>query len=378
MKVAVFGAGGFVGSTLCERLYFEKEFEFVPIIHSISGAGRLARLPLEFRVASVLDEDKLKQSLEGCDTVINCSRGDGVVMINGMKALIDAARGAGVQRLVHISSIAIYGANPPAEASSETTPPCPDDPYGDWKAQQDEMLFDLHKSGIGIVTLAPGNIYGPYSPFISGAAEYAKTSPLFLVDDGRHPTNNVHVNNIAEAALAALRTDKGWGERYFINEVERGTWREFYDEMCDVLGVTPNYVSVEREAVLNALADAAPKQEHVGIVGHAKILASGDFRKNLGVLPVFAAINGWTYRQMSRLNPRTQQWLRSKVDRPTHIAKQRAGVRLDGKFIREQIRTVYHSPEKAIKQLGFRPFSQRQGMKTVADWLRFTTGQTKM
>jgi nucleoside-diphosphate-sugar epimerase len=376
MKIAVFGAGGFVGSTLCERLHFEREFEFVPIIHSYGGAGRLARLPLEFRVASALDESRLLEALAGCDTVVNCSRGDGIVMLNGLKVLIRAARRAGIKRLVHISSISIYGSSPDMAAATEAAPARPDDAYGVWKAKQDDMLFSTHGSGLEVVMFCPGNIYGPYSAFIAGAADYARSQPVFLVDDGQHPTNNVHVNNVVEGILSALRSERGWGQRYFVNEVERWNWRTFYDEMCRIVGVTPEYISVPREQVVEALKAAVPDKARVGVVGHLKIAASGEFRKGLAMLPAFSAVNDFVYRQVSRLDPRTQDRLRARVQRPTHIAKQHAGTRLDGKYIRAQIRTVYHSPKKAIDELGFRPFSTRKGMQTVESWLQFTSGRS--
>ena len=373
MKLAVFGAGGFVGATLCERLFFEREFEFVPVIHSFSGAGRLARLPLKFTVASVLDEHQLRAALQGCDTIVNCSRGNAVVMRRGMRNLIRAARAANVKRIIHISSIAIYGSNPPPESQSESAAPCPDDPYGMWKKEQDEMLMEAHRSGMGVVLLCPANIYGPYSPFVVGAAAYARQGPLFIVDEGQYATNNVHVNNIAEAVLSALRTDRGWGERYFVNEVERTTWRQFYEDLAAILGVRAKMQFVSRDDVLRAVRASMPVDGRTGFKENLKILGSGEFRQALAVLPAFARLNAWSSRQVGRLGQKQQDWLRDKMARPTIIAKQPADARLDGKFTKEQIKTVYHSPTKAIENLGFRPFSYRQGMQTVEDWLKFTS-----
>jgi nucleoside-diphosphate-sugar epimerase len=34
-KIAIFGASGFVGSALVERLFFDKGYEFKPLIHSL-------------------------------------------------------------------------------------------------------------------------------------------------------------------------------------------------------------------------------------------------------------------------------------------------------------------------------------------------------
>ena len=46
-RLAILGASGFVGSTLCERLFRSRELEFRPLVHSFANTSRLARFPLE-------------------------------------------------------------------------------------------------------------------------------------------------------------------------------------------------------------------------------------------------------------------------------------------------------------------------------------------
>jgi nucleoside-diphosphate-sugar epimerase len=368
MKVAVVGAGGFVGSTLCERLFFEREFDFVPVIHSYGGSGRLARLPVPLQVADVLDAAQLTAALQGCDAIVNCSRGDGIVMDRGLRNLLDAARKNGITRIVHISSIAIYGNNPPPESEDEATPPVPNDEYGVWKADQDGLLMKAAQSGMKVVMLCPANIYGPYSPFIAGAADYVRRGSVLLVDGGRNPTNNVHVNNIVEAIVVALKSDAGWGQRYFVNEPERVTWRQFYEDLGAIVGVKPEFRSVSSEAVRAAAGGPPPKPT---LVDNVKILCSGEFRRALSIVPAFGAVNDWAYRSFSRVDPGVQQRLRSRLSRPTYIPKQRLGPDLTQKYVREQIKPIYHSPARIMRTLGFQPFSYREGMSTVADWLSF-------
>ena len=45
-KVAIVGPNGLVGAALCERLYFEGEFEPVALVHNVGRADRIARFPL--------------------------------------------------------------------------------------------------------------------------------------------------------------------------------------------------------------------------------------------------------------------------------------------------------------------------------------------
>src|SRR5215471_16179659 len=108
-KVAIIGASGFSGSSLCERLFFNSEFEPVPILHTPARSARLARFPVQLRVADLLDIEQVRKAINGCDYLVNCSRGDIASMTKGLRNLIQAGTQAGAKGLIHISSTAIYG-----------------------------------------------------------------------------------------------------------------------------------------------------------------------------------------------------------------------------------------------------------------------------
>src|SRR5206468_2798979 len=107
--------------------------------------------------------------LEGCDVVVNLARGNPIQMAAAMKNILNAALKAGVKRLVHLSSISIYGSNPQPQCQQETAPPTPDEDYGRAKLAQDELVLRAHRRGLPAILLCPANIYGPYSAFILGA-----------------------------------------------------------------------------------------------------------------------------------------------------------------------------------------------------------------
>ncbi|MCH7591909.1 MAG: NAD-dependent epimerase/dehydratase family protein, partial [Planctomycetes bacterium] len=78
----------------------------------------------------------------------------------------------------------------------------------------------------------PSNIGGPYSSLIVDAIRKVSAQEIVLVDDGQNATNIVHVDNLVQAILTALETDTGWGERYFANETEPTTWKQFYTDLA--------------------------------------------------------------------------------------------------------------------------------------------------
>jgi nucleoside-diphosphate-sugar epimerase len=367
--LAILGASGFVGSTLCERLFWTQEFDFRPLVHSFANTGRLARFPLQLVPVDVLSYAQLKAGLEGCDVVVNLARGNPLQMPGAMRNILRAAGKAGVKKVVHLSSIAIYGDNPRPESRQETAPPTPDEVYGQAKLAQDELVLRMHRRGLPGILLCPANIFGPHSAFILGAVRALRGGQVALVDGGQTPANHVHVENVVEAILAAVRSERGWGERYFVNEADPVSWEEFYDDMRDILGLEGPLPEVSRGEVLAALN--APKPRH-RFRDNFRILLSGEFRQALGMFPVFKRMNEFIYRKFSQASLEFQQKVRARLERPTLIPKDRPNSRLDGKYIKEQLKSVYHSPRKIMDVLGFRHvYTYREGMETVRKWLEF-------
>lgn len=367
-KVAVVGASGFVGSALCERLYFRREADLVPLIHSSGNAARLSRLPIELRSVNLLKRDELTAALSDVDVVVNCSRGDNRVMLDGLRHMIAAARAAGVRKFIHISSLLIYGEDPHEESATEAAAVRPGaNEYGRMKVKQDEMVFALHRAGIPSYILCPGNIGGPYSFFILGLAHLIGQHPIPLVDNGRYATNLVHVDNLVEAIVTAVHSDRGAGERYFVND-EQIDWKRLFEDLATVLGVRLETVPATREEILRRINRPKPSS---GLGAHVRIAMSGEFRRGLSMLPVMAGLNRMAKGAFDSLPDGFQQRMRERVQEARKIVGSGGGVPLDDGFVRVQARRVYHSPKKIEESLGYRPLlTYERGLETTAAWLR--------
>lgn len=369
-RVAIAGASGFVGSALCERLFFSREYEIVPWIRSSGNAARVARLGVPLRSVDLLDLAQVRAGLEGCDALVNCSRGDGHSMVAGMKNLVEAARLARLRRFIHISSVAIYGDLPPQGAESEDLPPNPQgNGYGEAKLEQDHMTLRLQQQGVDSVILCPGNINGPYSSFLLHTVRGLADRKLVLVDGGQYPTNVIHVDNLVEAILCGLRADRGFGQRYFVNELERTTWREYLESVASMLNAPFQPLQLTREEALRILNPPKPKTT---LAGSLKFLVSGEVRKALGVIPAFGKLNTWAYFRFQKLPAGVQHAIRKRLERPTIISNAAAGPDFSNPLNRFQTRTVYHSPQKLVQVLNYKPIldaAQREA--TYLAWLRF-------
>jgi len=103
MRVAITGATGFVGSHLATRLTSEG--------HEVVRIGRRARANEEIVLAPLDDVEQLASAFAGCQAVAHCAginreTGDQTydrVHVKGTRNVVEAARRAGVQRIVLMS-----------------------------------------------------------------------------------------------------------------------------------------------------------------------------------------------------------------------------------------------------------------------------------
>jgi nucleoside-diphosphate-sugar epimerase len=369
-RIGIIGASGFVGSALCERLFFSGNRNFIPFVHSSGNAWRIARLPVPIRSVDLLDRQQVWAAISSCDVVVNCSLASNDRKSRGLRNLADAAKKARINRFVHLSSIAIYGRDPLLSSATEAGKPDPGgNPYGILKLRQDEIIFELHRAGVPSFILCPGNIGGPYSLFMRGLAERLARGPLPLVDGGSYPSNVIHIDNLIEAILAATRSERGAGERYFVNESQPVPWRRVFDDLGMLLGLRVSYVDIARKDVLPLLSSVTPR---VGLAGHLRIAISGEFRSAISAMPMFRGLNDVAGLLFSKLPRRYQLGIRERLTWPIRVSKQTSGPSLDDRYVTVQARRFYHSAQKLRETLDWQPvLNYEEGLETTAAWLRF-------
>ncbi|MBI3680136.1 MAG: NAD-dependent epimerase/dehydratase family protein [Acidobacteria bacterium] len=326
------------------------------------NAGRVARLAVPIRMVDLLHCEQVEEAVAGCDVIVNCALGDDVSMIRGLNHLLEAARRGRPQKLIHLSSISIYGEDPAPGSGTEAGRPDPGrNPYGVAKLRQDKMALRLQKAGVPVYLLCPGNITGPYSPFLRGLVE--------RLMGGQYPSNLVHVDNLVEAILSAIRTAGGAGERYFVNETRPVSWRQLFQDLSGRLGIQCSFVDVSRKEVLPFLPS---RRRTPGLREQCRIALSGEFRRALSILPVFARMNLLAASVFESLPPATQRRIRERLRWPVRVEKPDPRPSLDDRYVQVQVRRFYHSPQKLMDKLGWKPpLDYEQGLDGTASWVRF-------
>ena len=230
MHALVTGGAGFIGSHSVEAL-LECGAE-VTVLDNFS-TGKYEHLPqhsaLRVIEGDIRDSAAVVGAMRGVSHVLHLAAQVSVRAsvedpaqsanhnVAGFLNVANCARQQGNVRLVYASSAAVYGA--PKLLPLEETAPCePTSPYGLEKLVDDQyaQLFTA-LYGLKALGLRYFNVYGlrqdpasPYAGVISRfAAQLADDEPLTIFGDGEQTRDFVFVKDVAQANVAALRSDAG-------------------------------------------------------------------------------------------------------------------------------------------------------------------------
>ena len=240
MRALVTGAAGFIGSTLVDRLLVDG--------HTVVGiddlsSGRIANLEaarafdrFELVQADVVDADLIGLLAQIAPEVvyhlaaqIDVRRSvadpefDATVNVVGTVRLAEAARRAGVRKVVHTSSGgSVYGV-PSDYPTGETAPTDPASPYAASKVAGEIYLNTFrHLHGMDCSHVAPSNVYGPRQDPHGEAGVVAifinallAGEPTTVFGEGGNTRDYVYVGDVVDAFVRASGT-AGAGQRFNI------------------------------------------------------------------------------------------------------------------------------------------------------------------
>lgn len=263
----VTGASGFVGSAVARALIARGERVRV-LVRAASDRTNLRDLPVETAEGDLRDEAAVRRALEGCGRLYNVAADyrlwardpEEIVRNNrdGASAVMGAALAAGVERIVHTSSVATLRVTPGAPAD-ESGPLAPEEATGAYKRSKvvAERLVEalVADRGLPAVIVNPSTPIGPrdVKPTPTGRVivEAATGKVPAFVDTG---LNLVHVDDCAAGHLLAM--DRGRvGERYILGGQDVSL-RDMLADIARLTGRRPPTVALPR-APLQPLAWAA-------------------------------------------------------------------------------------------------------------------------
>jgi nucleoside-diphosphate-sugar epimerase len=372
MKIALFGATGFVGTTLAERLGRRADVELRLFSRGFGNAWRLARSGTTLETIDVLNPADVERAVSGCTHVVNCTRGGPDVMIKGLDILLRASRAARVQRFVHLSSVAVYGESPPPEAAHESGPARPEPgSYGAEKLLQDQMVQRAAEEGLSCVILCPPNISGVYSSFVCNVLADIRAGSFALVEGGRLALNVVDVENLAHAIELALVAPRADAQRIFVTDGEGLTWRDLAEALLP-LSERDRPIDEVPAHLFRRSPEPPPKPSLFRSLKH---LVSSDVREALRRDPLLARLDKGMRQLVAAAGGRIEDSLRHAIEGPIKVRQVPDRTPYTSRYNAMQLRNVHHHIDRARELLGYKPvLSFQASMARFRTWYEVTHG----
>jgi UDP-glucose 4-epimerase len=247
MKVLVTGGSGFIGSHVVDKLICAGHS---PRIFDLTLSPYHPEV--ETALGSITDPDLVDRAVAGCDAVVHLAAvadvnhvhkgpsGAENVNVRGTANVLDAARRAGVERVIYGSTTWVYSDCPEEEVDEDTAVPPPAHLYTATKLAG-ELYCKAYAEGYGLnaTILRFGIPYGPRAreaavvPAFVGKALTGE--PLTLAGSGEQFRNFVYVEDLAEGVVAALNAAPGTSV-YNLAHPDVTTIREIAETVRATLG----------------------------------------------------------------------------------------------------------------------------------------------
>ncbi|MBX7245006.1 MAG: SDR family oxidoreductase [Candidatus Sumerlaeaceae bacterium] len=296
----VTGGCGFLGSNITEHLV--QKGEKVRVLDNLL-TGHRANLDgfadkVEFVQGDLLDFPTVEKAVTGVDYILHQAALPSVqrsvedprlsnrINVEGTVNLLEAARAAGVKRVVYAASSSAYG-DQPASVKTEDLLPLPKSPYAVSKLTCEYYLQSFSDCfGLETVSLRYFNVFGPRQ---DPNSHYSAVIPIFITKvlrgesptiygDGLQSRDFTYVeNNVRANVLAATAPSSASGK---VMNVACGTSFSLLDLLAEINGILgtnikPKFAEARKGDVKHSLADISRAKELIGYE------VSVDFREGL-------------------------------------------------------------------------------------------------
>lgn len=272
--VAISGIGGFIGGRMAERAR-EQGMQVRGLEVSAEAARRAEAAGATVVVGDVADPAAARALCQGADVVFHAAavvQESGPwelfrrVNVEGTRNVAEAARDAGVSRLVHLSSVMVYGFRYPANVAEDGPLRGEGNPYCQTKIESEQAAMACHaEGGMGVVVIRPGDVYGPGSgPWVVRPLQLMSRGVFVLIDMGLGKLNPVYIDDLIDAVFLALEQDAA-GEAFNVTGGEAVTCAEYFGRLAKAAGkghlfTAPSYLMYVLALSLELGAKAMGKQ----------------------------------------------------------------------------------------------------------------------
>jgi len=243
MRAFVTGGSGFLGGHLIRAL-IERGYAVRALARSDRAVQAVEALGAKAVNGDLAATDAMADGMRGCAVAYHCAAlaedwGELArfeqVNVEGTRCVLQAARTAGVRKLVHVSTEAVYLDGSPLVGVTESRP-LPERPlpgYPSTKGAAEKLVLQANSAELATVIVRPRLIWGRDDPkILPRLVEASDGGWLRLIDGGRFKTSTCHVDNCVEGMLLAGERGEP-GRVFFLTDGEDVLVHDF---MAQVLG----------------------------------------------------------------------------------------------------------------------------------------------
>lgn len=206
-RIAVTGASGFLGRRIVE-LALGRDCS---VVATSRGRGPITfGRGITFHAAEITDLDALARAFDNCEVVIHCAalsvdwgprEAFRRINVEGTRTVVEAARRAGVRRLVHVSSTSVYfDFSDKLGLREDAALPRPANAYAASKQAAERIAGDFPGE---VFVMRPRGLFGPGDPhLLPRLLQVSRRGPLPLLRGGAAKVDITEVGVAADAALA--------------------------------------------------------------------------------------------------------------------------------------------------------------------------------
>lgn len=256
-KFLVTGGAGFLGINLA-RLLLKKGY----LVRSLDIApfNYVEKNVVEVVTGDIRKKEGVKTAMKDIDVVVHCAaalplyskKNIFTTDIDGTENVLSAAETEGVERVIHISSTAVYGI-PDHHPLLETDSLSGVGPYGKAKIIAEQLCEKYRNKGMCIPVLRPKSFIGPERLGVfSLLYDWAKDGKRFpMIGSGNNRYQLLDVEDLCEAIyLVATKPCKQVNTVFNIGAAEFGTMREDYQSVLDRAGFGKKVVSLPSAPII--------------------------------------------------------------------------------------------------------------------------------
>jgi nucleoside-diphosphate-sugar epimerase len=382
-RILVTGGTGFIGGKLVEELVLKSKADVSVLVRNFARAVRVARLPITMITGDVTNPAQVAQAARGCDIIFHCAYGNSgpddqrrLVTVEGTRNVFEAALRFGTERVVHLSSLMVYGVTHNGDLQESAPRRYLGTVYADSKLDAEQLAFDYaERRGLPVVVLQPTAVYGPFAAgWTVSVLNMLKKQRIILVDGGDGLANIVFIDDLVDAMLRAAVNKAAVGEAFLISSDQPVKWSQLYGRYESMLGIS----STVNMSTAAAKAFYSTRNRSRGIIKETMRILKDEpsIRKRIMNAREISFL-----RKVSRtyMPPKMHEKLKNGVGRSSPSEPVRTAIEQEKPihawhpalvdFLAAKTRVCI---DKAQKILGYKPaYDFESGMKVTEKWARW-------